>query len=323
MAGPYGSFVSANNTADEAPIRRQQGMFALNPLATPKYARNKGLRDAEFRDTLARIYVSLADSDDTTKRAYLSSLPGDAQVQALAQVLLGSGSQGGSGFVDFILTQAQESFQEALQVDKVLGDTYVAFYFGQQPPVFQYSGYLLNSMQDDQRSGFALAYQNLLRGTALASRGALARLRYDSVIVSGTMNAHGQVLVSENEMAVAFNFTFLVKEYYVLQNPQFTRRSTADFVQLAADLSLASLSPVGGVADARVRTTMVVPPQLAAASAAGADEPDQPVNSLLNPYQQLMVSVAAAAAPTAATANILGTVSPTPPTPPTPFAGSL
>ena len=323
MAGPYGNFVSANNTADEAPIRRQQGMFALNPLATPKYARNKGLRDAEFRDTLARIYVSLADSDDTTKHAYLASLPGDAQVQALAQVLLGSGSQGGAGFVDFILTQAQESFQEALQVDKVLGDTYVAFYFGQQPPVFQYSGYLLNSMQDDQRSGFALAYQNLLRGTALASRGALARLRYDSVIVSGTMNTHGQVLVSENEMAVSFNFTFLVKEYYILQNPQFTRRSPADFVQLAADLSLASLSPVGGVADARVRTTMVVPPQLAAASAAGADEPDQPVNTLLNPYQQLMVSVASAAAPAAATANVLGTVSPTPPTPPPPFAGSL
>lgn len=323
MAGPYGNFVSDNNTADEAPVRRQQGVFALNPLATPKYARNRGVRDAEFRDTLARIYVSLADADDATKRAYLASLPGDAQVQALAQVLLGSGSQGGSGFVDFILSQVQESFQEALQVDKVLGDTYVAFYFGQQPPVFQYSGFLLNSMQDDQRSGFALAYQNLLRGTALAGRGALARLRYDSVIVSGTMNGHGQVLDAANEMAVPFNFTFLVKEYVVLQNPLFTRRSPADFVKLATDLAVASLSPVGGVSDARVRTTFVVPPSLAASSAAGADEPDQPIDVLQNPLQQLMTSVAAAGATASATANILGTVSPVPPSPAAPFAGGL
>lgn len=244
-----------NNAGGTNP--RQQGAFGLHPLATPKYARNGRPRDAEYKDTLARIYVSLADASEPVRKNYLQSLPADPQTQALAQVLLASGSQ--SGFIDFFLQQVQETWQEVVQVDKVLGDNYVAFYFGQEPPVFQYSGTLLNSQQDDQRTGFALAYQHILRGTQLARRGALVRLRYDSVIVSGTINSHSQMINAENEMAVPFNFTLLVKEYIVLPNSTYTKSSVEDFVKLAADSAMARLDPVNSVSDARVRALMITP----------------------------------------------------------------
>lgn len=312
---------------NEAPAsynRGQQGVFALHPLATPKYALNNGLRDGEFRDTLARIYISLADAAPATQAAYLDSLP--TNVKELGKVLVGSNTQGGTGFIDFFLTSVQESFQEIVQVDKVLADDYVAFFYGQQPPMFQYSGVLLNSMQDDQRSGFARAYATMLRGTQLARRGALARLRYDSVIVSGTMTATSQMIAAENELAVQFSFTFLVKEYAVLNNRAFNKVTAAQYVQIAADAELAKLKGVGAIRDTRVRATMVPPPVLAGESVATA-----PPRTLIasggggTDGRTLLAAggtstaVSEALETASALADIYGTVTPSAPTPPPPY----
>ena len=319
MAGPYGNLVVANNAARDPAIRRQQGIFADNPLSTPKYARNRGTRDAEFRDTLARLFISLADADPTTQAAYLASLPQDAK--ALAQVLLGNNNHGSSGYIDFILSQAVESFQEVVQVEKTVGDDYVAFFFGQAPPTFQYSGFLLNSLQDDQRTGFAIAYQQILRGTQLARRGALARLRYDSVIIEGALTAKQQTLNADNEMSVPFAFSFLVKRYVIVQSPLFRRTSPDDYVALATDSAVNNLGPVGRPSDVRVRSSMVLPPDLASVSTAGQDEPGV-VDRTQAPPSQLMARTAATAAP-AASANVRGSIDGTPASPPAPFAGAL
>jgi hypothetical protein len=266
----FGALFDDNEQGDYN--RHQHGVFGLHPLMTPKYAVNKGSRDAEFKESLARMYVSLASSSKAVKDAYLNALP-DERTRALAKVLLSAGQNVETGFIDFFLTQVNETFTESLQVDKVLGDNYVAFYFGSEPPVFQYSGMLLNSQQDDQRSGFALAYQHLIRGTQLARKGALLRLRYDSVIVSGSVNSMSQVMNAESEMLVPFNFTLLVKEYLLLPPQNFTKLAQEDYVKLATDFSAgATLSQIGTALDVRVRSTMLTPEQLASESSAGQEE---------------------------------------------------
>lgn len=286
----FGTLYDDNET--KGVNRRQHGVFGLHPLATPKYAFNKGARDNEFKESLARMYVSLADASEQLKKQYLSSLPGDAATQALAKVLIGLGQQrGGTGFIDFFLQQVNESWQESVQVDKVLGDNFVAFYFGQEPPIFQYAGTLLNSQQDDQRSGFALAYQHIMRGTQLARRNALLRIKYDNVIVSGTMNTHTQAINAENELVVPFTFTLLVKEYVVLRNPRFTKKSQSDFVQLATRFASGELGPVGRVSDVRVRSIMVQPNVSAAESSAVLDEPDPTIDESLTPPGMLYVKI--------------------------------
>lgn len=320
MAGPYGTVVSQNNSASNPAIRRQQGIFAEQPLSTPKYARNAGGRENEFRNTMARLYISLADASPATQAAYLAGLPQEAQ--ALAQVLLGNNNQGASGFIDFILSQAVEPVAEVVQVEKVVGDDYVAFFFGQAPATFQYSGFLLNSMQDDQRSGFAVAYNQILRGTKLAQHGALARLRYDSVIVSGTMTMHQQTLLAENEMAVPFSFSFLVKEYFIVANPLFQRTTPDDYVKLATDTAVSNLGPIGSPSDVRVRSTMVLPPNLSAVGTAGQDEPGV-VNAQLTSMLQLMNQVTALVTAAAATNNVRGAIDGSNVTPPTAFADTL
>jgi hypothetical protein len=294
--------------------RGQQGVFALNPLSTPKYAKNVGARDAEFRDTLARIYISLADMGQPAIDSYLATLPTDAATQSLAQVLLGANSKGGTGFVDFFLSQANEPFEEIMQIDKVMSDDYVVFFFGQKPPVFQYSGTLLNSLQDDFRGGFALAYQQLLRGTQMARRGALARLRYDSVIVSGTMFAHSQQLNADNELAVPFSFSFLVKEYSIITNLPYAKLTTSAYVKLAADAAIQALQPTTAPNTTQTTTAVATPPLPAAVSAAGAPQNTSVINTNQNSMQQTVTAGGQTAASvtqsSSPTSNILGTVDP-------------
>lgn len=249
--------------------RGQNGVFGLHPAMTPKYAVNAGLRDAEYRDSLARMFLSLSGASTQVKQAYLKSVAGlGDDVLALAKVLIGSmtGPHGGTGFIDFILGQVQEQFQEKYQVSEVLGDNYVAYFFGQAAPVFSYSGYLINSFQDDQRIGMALAYQHLLRGTQCARRGSLLRLRYDSVIVSGTVLNMSQAINAENEVAVPFSFQMLVKEYIIAVKPALaTTKVQTSFFDGTEETN------IGGVQTERVRTTMFVPDRLAASSVVGQD----------------------------------------------------
>jgi hypothetical protein len=246
----------------------EQGVYAEYPFSTPKYAKNKGLRDNEFKETLARFYISLAGGSANAPGAivnYLASVPD--QAKPLAKVLVGSNTtNGGTGFIDFFLTQINETFAEVAQVEKVLSDNYVAFFFGSEPPVFQYSGMLLNSVQDDQRIGMAIAYQHLIRGTQLARRGALLRVRYDDVIVSGTVMNMSQVLNADNELAVPFNFSLLVKEYLIIKVPsQVTTKVETAFVLPE------NAQQVGSASNIRSKT-LLAPTKLSSTSVAGDDQ---------------------------------------------------
>lgn len=297
MPGPYDLFKNANTQGTYVDggagfyNPRQYGVFSANPLATPKYAINNGIpRDAEYKETLARMYVSLANTSAETIDAYLRSLPDDARVQALGQVLTGPNTtrSTSNGFIDFFLQQVNESFQEKLQIEEVLGDNYVAWYFGQAPPIFQYNGTLLNSKQDDQVTGFALAYQHLIRGSALAQRGTLLRLRYDNVIVGGTVNSMTRVLNADNEMACPFAFSILVKEYVVLLEPEFSKITPEDYVQLQSEFyENSAADAIGEVSDRRVRLKAVMPARVSIASSAGQEEPANPPDPALPKPQQM------------------------------------
>jgi hypothetical protein len=201
-------------TENPAPATRL-GVFAANPGSTPKYAINRGPRDAEYRESMARMFIELPKGVSTA--SFKKTL--SAAAQPLADVLVsgtGTGGSGGTGFVDFLLTSANENFQEKAQIADTLTDNYVAFYSGQEPPLFQYSGVLLNTYQDDQRVWMLRLYREILRGTKLASRNLIMKLRYDSFIVSGYMETLSLGLMGETEhTASQFSFTMRVKRMTV------------------------------------------------------------------------------------------------------------
>jgi hypothetical protein len=163
---------------------------------------------------MARLFIQVPpDQVD----AVISSVP--ESVQPLARVLISggpTGGGGGTGFIDFLLTSAQETFQEKTQVIETLTDTYVAFYAGQTSPVFSYGGTVLNTYQDDQRVWLFQMYREILRGTRLANRNLFANLRYDSFIVSGYLEGLNLSLTGDTEMAGQFTFQMRVKRMGVV-----------------------------------------------------------------------------------------------------------
>jgi hypothetical protein len=188
-----------------------RGIHGNQPGATPKYAINKGRRDQEYRDTLARLFIDLPPN---TYKQFLDSLP--KETQPLAQVLANEGrGVGGTGFIDFILVNTQEGFEEKSQIVDTLTDNYVAFYTGQAPPLFQYSGTLFNTYQDDQRVWMLRLYRDILRGSKLANRNLIARLKYDSFIVSGYLESLVLGLNADTETAGTFQFAMRVKHMTV------------------------------------------------------------------------------------------------------------
>lgn len=197
------------------------GVRSRSPRSTPKYARYLGLRHHEFLETTARMYLQVRGDPKVFYREVQAL--GDKNIEAIARVLAGrhevnKPAEGGQGYIDFFLQQANHSLNEKMQVVETLSDNYVAFFFGQQAPVFQYSGSLMNTYQDDWAINMLRLYQSLGRGSQLARRGLLFYLKYDSIVVSGSLLNLNWSLTGDVEVVVPFSFNFLVRKIHILYN---------------------------------------------------------------------------------------------------------
>lgn len=206
----------ATNVDSSFVPQQRRGVFGRNPGSTPKYAINRGPVKAEYEDTTARLFVDIPVG--ARRDAFKKSV--SKRAEPLADVLTsgsGTGGAGGTGFIDFILTSSNEIFQEKAQIVDTLTDNYVAYYSGQEPPVFGYNGVLLNTYQDDQRVWMLLMYREILRGTRLAHRNLAVSLRYDSFIVTGYLESLNLSLSGETDnTASQFSFTMRVKSMQII-----------------------------------------------------------------------------------------------------------
>jgi hypothetical protein len=204
--------------------RRPKGVFAEQPGMTPKYARNQGQREPDYRETMARLFIQVGP--DEYERFVASVRARDPRSEPLARVLAGTndgfgGSNGGVGYIDFLLQQAPISIQEDISIVKTLADNYVLYTFGQNPPVFTYSGVLLNTLQDDQALNMYRVYRDMIRATQLARRKKTVRLRYDSYIVNGVATALTMTQSAGTEMSLPFTLTLVVKSITLLPNDEY------------------------------------------------------------------------------------------------------
>lgn len=200
--------------------------------ASPKYATNNGERLDYFRDTLARMFLAVSESE---KRSLFFPSLADQKVKLPAKALTGTpmtypttptpesqSSNAGSrdvgsstvafkGYLDFFIQSVQMSFNEKIQVSETLSDNYVAYAFGQSPPVWTFQGALINTVQDDQASNMYRLYTQILRATQLARRQKVLTIAFDSYAVNGVMMNLNMQLSAANELVVPFTFQLLVK----------------------------------------------------------------------------------------------------------------
>jgi hypothetical protein len=199
------------------------GVRSRFPRSSPKYVRYNGVRHHEFLETTARMYIRV-----NNPKAFVNDVGTDQHLRAIANVLVGNqkvdkdglitnaSPVGGNGYIDFFLQQAVHSINEKMQVIETLSDNYVAFFFGQSAPIFQYSGMLMNTYQDDWMINMLRMFQSIGRGSQLARRGVLFYLKYDSLIISGSLLNLNFTLTGDTEIVVPFGFNFLVRKIHII-----------------------------------------------------------------------------------------------------------
>lgn len=211
-----------------ATIAYPRGVFSEFPSSTPKWLGKQSNGANLFRDTMARMFILLnegerkrfLDSVDASHRGGGMDDSGEARI--LAAVLAGdTKSEGGAGYIDFLLQRADHHFQEKSAIVETLADNYVMYYFGAAAEPFSYSGVVLNTFEDDQAINMYRLYRDVLRGTQLARRRKLVRLRYNGMIVAGSMMNLTLGLTAESETAMSFSFQIMPKTVQLMANPDF------------------------------------------------------------------------------------------------------
>lgn len=223
---------TGSTSALYSPARGAGGIFAEYLQGfTPKYAKNEGYRSDLFRNTLARLFVRVDASemnlflasipDEHTKTRLAPRLTGTPVTQQRNRTSGGAGSRDASvranqsyatnGYLDFFIQDASLPLQEIVDVKSTLSGNYVAYFFGQAPPVWSFTGWLLNTVQDDQATNFMRLYLEIMRGTRLAQRQKVLSLKIDSYIITGAMTSVNFALKSASEIYVPFAFQMLVK----------------------------------------------------------------------------------------------------------------
>lgn len=206
-----------NSKASMLPANQTQDMHFGSYMSTPKY-----LSDHTDTRKMARFYIP-----NSLFAEVLKVFP-KAQTDPIFNRLNSVKDKTYGGFYNFLLQNVSESHSENVQVVQTLSDNYITFSMGAKPPIFSYSGVLINSQEDDWNTEFFLLYSQYLRASKLAqfSNAGInntSLLKYDNKYVRGSMITLSTSLQAQNELAVSFNFQFLVKDIFV-----FTQENTGD-----------------------------------------------------------------------------------------------
>ena len=112
-------------------------------------------------------------------------------------------------FSKFFLEGVNESHSERSQIVQTFNDWYVYFY-GQTPPVYRFSGHLLNTVNYNWKNEFMYLYENFWRGTKAVELGAKIAITYDYQQVQGYILNINTNINALTDKAAPFNFDMLV-----------------------------------------------------------------------------------------------------------------
>jgi len=112
-------------------------------------------------------------------------------------------------FSKFFLTSVQEGHQEKFQTVETFNDWY-AFFYGEKPPIYNFSGYLLNLANYNWWNEFIYYYENFWRGTKAVELGAKIYLTYNYQQVQGYILNVNTNLQAATDKAAPFSISMLV-----------------------------------------------------------------------------------------------------------------
>lgn len=112
-------------------------------------------------------------------------------------------------YTKFILEGMTEGHAERTQIVETFGDFYV-FFFGERPPMYSYTGTLINARDINWRADFQFYYDNYLRGTKCVERNARIVMTYGGRQVEGFLMNFQTTTSSELEAGVKVSFQLII-----------------------------------------------------------------------------------------------------------------
>ena len=115
------------------------------------------------------------------------------------------------GYTKLILESVEESHQERSQIVETFGDFYV-FLYGERPPMYSFSGTLINTKSYNWVSDFVYYYETFLRGTKCVEQNARITMMYGGRMIEGFMLGMSMSTNSVNEAGVKVGFSIVVTD---------------------------------------------------------------------------------------------------------------
>lgn len=112
-------------------------------------------------------------------------------------------------YTKFFLDSVQESEQEKVQIVETFSD-YYSFFYGKKPPVYNFSGFLLNFINYNWLNEFMYLYENFWRGTKAVERKARIFLTYNYQQVQGYILNVNTNLNATTDKGAPFSISMLV-----------------------------------------------------------------------------------------------------------------
>ena len=129
--------------------------------------------------------------------------------------IFGKGTQGQTDkdliapYSKFIINGVQEAHIERSQIVETFGDFYV-FFYGERPPVYNFTGTLINTRNANWVTDWNFMYDNFLRGTKCVEQKARAIVTYGGRQIDGLMLDTSNTTVAATEGGVSFQFRMVV-----------------------------------------------------------------------------------------------------------------
>lgn len=114
-------------------------------------------------------------------------------------------------YTKFILESVQETHTERSQIVETFGDFYV-FMFGERPPVYNFTGTLINTKNASWLTDFMYMYEQYLRGTRCVENNAVSIITYGGRQVEGLILNTSNQTSAPTEAGVPFQFSVVVFE---------------------------------------------------------------------------------------------------------------
>ena len=178
--------------------------------ATKSTQQNSGLYDSFYNSvTNTSVDLTAVPSSDSSK---LTDIVGGGDGSLSVPILdMGFGSTKYYGvFNNFSLQSVSEAREDLIKINMNFGGNWNAFFFGENPRVFQCSGVLLDSPEYPYYQEFITAYDKYLSGRKCIINKMKLIMSYDGRIVSGYILKMMNDLSSEQYRMKQFSFTLLV-----------------------------------------------------------------------------------------------------------------